>query len=128
VSATPDPSNELRLHPGWWARLEGEQLDLEALADALGDRSPVQIRQFDGRSHLRMAEFDRLDESADVETNGDGRQLVSLDGVEGRLTDAPGRLRFDPCRRPHPALRPTSQHTRRAGLAREAPTSALHNA
>jgi hypothetical protein len=28
----------------------------------------VQIRQFDGRYYLRMAEFDGLDESADVET------------------------------------------------------------
>jgi hypothetical protein len=68
VSATPDPNKDLRLHPGWWSRLEGEQLDQEALAEALGDRSPVQIRQFNGRYYLRMAEFDRLDESADVET------------------------------------------------------------
>ena len=64
----PDPNRELRLHPRWWARLEGEQPDLEALAEALGDRGPVQIRQLDGRYYLRMAEFDRLDESAEVET------------------------------------------------------------
>lgn len=61
-------NGELRLHPGWWARLEGEALDLEALAKAFGDESSVQVRKFDGRYYVRMAEFDGIPESADVET------------------------------------------------------------
>ena len=68
MTDTPDPNQELRLHPGWWARLEGEKLDLEALAGALGDRSPVQVRQLDGRYYMRMEEFDQINESGDVET------------------------------------------------------------
>ena len=63
-----DPNQELRLHPGWWARLDGETLDLEALAATLGDSSPVQVRQFDGRFYLRMAEFAQINESSDAET------------------------------------------------------------
>jgi hypothetical protein len=54
MTAASDPHEELRLHPGWWARLEGEKLDLGALVESLGDRSPVQIREFDGRYYLRM--------------------------------------------------------------------------
>jgi hypothetical protein len=68
MTDAPDPNRELRLHPGWCARLEGQEFDLEALAGAIGDQGPVQIRQFDGRYYLRMAEFDQLDESSDVET------------------------------------------------------------
>lgn len=68
VTATRDPNEELCLQPGWWARLVGEKLDLEGLCEALGDRSPVQIRQVNGHYYLRMEEFDRLNESADVET------------------------------------------------------------
>jgi hypothetical protein len=68
MTGESDPNQELRLHPGWWARLEGEALDLEALAGALGDRSPVQVRQFDGRYYLRMEEFDQIKGSGDVET------------------------------------------------------------
>jgi hypothetical protein len=63
-----NPNQELRLHPGWWARLDGETFDLEAVAGTLGDTSPVQVRQFDGRYYLRMAEFDQINESGDVET------------------------------------------------------------
>src|SRR6266487_2933486 len=68
MTASPDPSRELRLHPGWWARLEGQEFDLEALTGAVGDRGPVQIRRFDDRYYLRMAEFDELNEPSDVET------------------------------------------------------------
>src|SRR6266487_1155807 len=68
MTASPDPSRELRLHPGWWARLEGQEFDLEALTGAVGDRGPVQIRRFDDRYYLRLAEFDELNASSDVET------------------------------------------------------------
>jgi hypothetical protein len=80
MTDAPDPNQELRLHPGWWARLEGETFDLEPLAEALGDRSPVQIRQFDGRHYLRMAEFDQLTESGDVETRA-GEVLRIVNGA-----------------------------------------------
>ncbi len=63
-----DPSQELRLHPGWWARLEGQSLDLEALANAFTDTSSVRVRQFDGRYYMRTPEFDGLVKSGDVET------------------------------------------------------------
>ena len=68
MTDSPDANQELRRHLGWWARLEGEEFDLKGLAAALEDGSPVQIRQFDGRYYLRMAEFDQLNESGDVET------------------------------------------------------------
>lgn len=68
MTDAPDPNQELRLHRGWWARLDGEPLDLEALAEALGDRSTVQVCQFDGRYYMRMAEFDQINESGVVET------------------------------------------------------------
>lgn len=74
-----DPNQELRLHPGWWARLEGETVDLEALARVLGDRSRVQVRQFDGRYYMTMAEFDQLSESGDVETRA-GEVLRIVNG------------------------------------------------
>jgi hypothetical protein len=61
-------THELRRHPGWWARLEGDEFDLKALASTLDDRSPAQIHQFDGRYYLRIAEFDQFRESGDVET------------------------------------------------------------
>jgi len=80
VTATPDPNQELRLHPGWWARLEGEKLDLDALAEALGDSSPLQIRELDGRHYLRMADFDQVDESGDVETRA-GEVVRILNGA-----------------------------------------------
>lgn len=76
----PDPDQELRLHPGWWARLEGEKLDLEALAGVLGHRSRVQVRQFDGRYYMKMVEFDQLDESGDVETRA-GEILRIVNGA-----------------------------------------------
>jgi hypothetical protein len=78
MTEAPDLNQELRLHPGWWARLEGQEFDLEALAGALGDRCPVQIRQFDGRYYLRMAEFEQLSESGEVETRaGEVLRLVN---------------------------------------------------
>jgi hypothetical protein len=80
VNGTPDANQQLRRHPGWWARLEGEEFDLEALAGALGDRSPVQIRQFDGRYYLRMAELDELTDSGDVETRA-GEVLRTVNGA-----------------------------------------------
>jgi hypothetical protein len=67
MSATPDPNKELRLHPGWWARLEGEKLDLEGLVNALAEGSQVEIREFDGRYYLRTIDFEDIDESGDVE-------------------------------------------------------------
>ena len=63
-----DPNQELRLHPGWWARLEGQHFDLEVLAKALGDTSSVRVSEFDGRYYMRMAEFDTMDDSDAVET------------------------------------------------------------
>jgi hypothetical protein len=92
MTDAPDPNQELRLHPGWWARLEGEEFDLEALARALGDRSPVQIRQFDGRYYLRSAELDPLNESGDVETRV-GEVLRIVNGaarVQNGDTRGPG--------------------------------------
>jgi hypothetical protein len=80
MTDVPDPNQELRLHPGWWARLEGQEFDLKALAGALGDRSPVRIREFDDRYYLRMAEFDQLDESGDVETRA-GEVLRIVNGA-----------------------------------------------
>jgi hypothetical protein len=80
MTDAPDPNQELRLHPGWWARLAGGTFDLEALVGALGDRSPVQIRQFDHRYYLRMAEFDQLTESGDVETRA-GEVLRIVNGA-----------------------------------------------
>lgn len=80
MTTAPDANQELRLHPGWWARLEGQEFDLEALPGALGDHSPVQIRQFDGRYYLRMAEFDQLNESSDVETRA-GEILRIVNGA-----------------------------------------------
>jgi hypothetical protein len=68
VTETPDPNSELRLHPGWWARLEGEDLDLKALASGLGDESPVRVVLFDGRHYMWMTEFDTMDDSHAVET------------------------------------------------------------
>lgn len=67
MSATPDPNKELRLHPGWWARLEGEKLDLEGLVNALAEGGQVEIRELDGRYYLRTIDFEELDESGDVE-------------------------------------------------------------
>lgn len=67
MTETPDPNSELRLHPGWWARLEGEDLDLKTLASAFGDESPVRVVLFDGRYYLRMPEFDTMDDSHAVE-------------------------------------------------------------
>jgi hypothetical protein len=80
MTDAPDPNQELRLHPGWWARLEGERFDLEALAVALAGRSPMQVHQFDGRYYVRMAEFDQLNESADVETRA-GEVLRIVNGA-----------------------------------------------
>ncbi len=80
MTGAPDPNQEPRLHLGWWARLEGQTCDLEALAWALGDRSRVQVRQFDGRYYVRMAEFDQLDESGDVETRA-GEVLRIVNGA-----------------------------------------------
>lgn len=68
MTEAPRTNHELRGQPGWWARLEGDGFDVEALAAALDDRSPAQIRRFDGRYYLRMAEFDQIHDSGDVET------------------------------------------------------------
>jgi len=94
-----DPNQELRLHPGWWARLEGEKLDLEGLVKALGDGSPVEIREFDGRHYLRMADFDELDESGDVETRAvenvhilNGAARVQCDDSREVRVDAAARV------------------------------------
>jgi hypothetical protein len=68
MADSPDSNQELRLHPEWWARNESETCDLEALAGALGERSPVKVRELDGRYYMKMAEFDQINESGDVET------------------------------------------------------------
>lgn len=68
MTETPDPNHELRLQPGWWARLKGHDFDLEALANALGDSSPVRVRRFDGPYYMWMAEFDTVNDSDAVET------------------------------------------------------------
>lgn len=68
MTDTPDPNHELRLHPGWWARFEGQDLDLKALANAFGDLSPLRVRLFDGRHYMWMAEFDTMDDSPAVAT------------------------------------------------------------
>ena len=96
-----DPNQELRLHPGWWARLEGQQFDLEALAGALGDCSPVQIRQFDGRYYLRMGEFDQLNESGDVETRA-GEVLRVVNGAARVEYGDAREVRVDAAARVHP--------------------------
>ncbi len=80
MTEAPDANQELRLHPGWWARIQGEEFDLEGLDAALKDRSLVQVRQFDGRHYLRMAEFDQLNESGDVETRA-GEVLRIVNGA-----------------------------------------------
>jgi len=80
MTAPLDPNQELRLHPGWWARLDGEPFDLEALAGALGDRSAVQVVQFDGRYYMRMAELDQINDSGDVETRA-GEVLRVVNGA-----------------------------------------------
>ncbi|MDQ3381520.1 MAG: hypothetical protein M3546_14590 [Actinomycetota bacterium] len=76
----PNPNQELRLQPGWWARLDGETFELEALAGVLGRRSRVQVCQFDGRYYMKMAEFDQLNESGDVETRA-GEVLRIVNGL-----------------------------------------------
>jgi hypothetical protein len=101
MTDAPDPNQELRLHPGWWARLEGQEFDLEALAGALGDRSPVQIRQFDGRYYLRMAEFDQLNESGDVETRA-GEVLRLVNGAARVEYGDTREVRVDAAARVHP--------------------------
>jgi hypothetical protein len=103
MTEAPDPNRELRLrlHPGWWARLEGEEFDLTALAGALGDSSPVQIRRFDGRYYLRMAQFDQFNESSDVETRA-GEILRIVNGA-GRVEYGNSReVRVDAAARVHP--------------------------
>jgi hypothetical protein len=80
MTEAPDANQELRRHPGWWARLEGEEFDLEALAVALDDRSQVQIRRFDDRYYLGMAEFDQLDAPDDVQTRA-GEVLRIVNGA-----------------------------------------------
>lgn len=101
MTAAADPNEELRLHPGWWARLEGEKLDLDALADGLGDRGPVQIRRFDGRYYLRMAAFDRMDDSADVETRAN--ELLRIVNGAARVQHGDSReVRVDAAAQVHP--------------------------
>jgi len=67
-ASEPDPSAELRAHPGWWARLAGEALDLRTLAETEG-LPGVEVRTFDGRSYLRADEFQSAssEQSANVE-------------------------------------------------------------
>jgi hypothetical protein len=96
-----DSNRELRLHPGWWARLEGEELDLQGLAGALGRPQPVQIRKCDGRYYLRMAEFDQLDESGDVETRA--AEILRIVNGAARVQYGNSReVRVDATARIHP--------------------------
>lgn len=97
-----DTNQELRLHPGWWVRLDGEASDLEGLAGDLSGASPVEVREFDGRYYMRMVEFDRINESGDIETrasevlrvvNG-GARVQHGNNTEARV-DAVARVRPD---------------------------------
>jgi hypothetical protein len=57
------------LHPGWWARLVGEGLDLQTLADSV--RLPeVEVRSFDGRYYLCAEEL----QAATDEQSGDAER------------------------------------------------------
>jgi hypothetical protein len=80
VNDEPDPNAELRLHAGWWARLEGDKLDLETLAGAFGSESSAQVRWFDGHYYMRMSEFDSLEQSDAVETRA-GEVLRVVNGA-----------------------------------------------
>ncbi len=62
----PDRNTELRKHPGWWARLAGEALDLETLATSV--RLPtIEVRKLDDRYYLRADDFQDASESGEVE-------------------------------------------------------------
>jgi hypothetical protein len=67
--AAPDPNAELRKHPGWWARLSGEQLDLQVLAESV--RIPgLDVKKLDDHYYLGAEEL----QGASSEQTGDVRQ------------------------------------------------------
>jgi hypothetical protein len=71
-----DPNAELRQHPGWWAVLHGEALDLETLG-AL--RLPgVRIGLFDGRYYLSADEFAALPREQSAEVDRRATEIVRV--------------------------------------------------
>lgn len=64
AATTTDPNAELRKLPGWWARLAGERLDLDALV-ALRVKG-IEVRRLDDRYYLRAEAFADVGESSDV--------------------------------------------------------------
>lgn len=75
-----DANHDLRRHPGWWARLEGNEFDLAALAATLDASIPVRIQRFADRYYLRLGVFEQLHDSHEVETRA-GEVLRILNGA-----------------------------------------------
>lgn len=68
AEAEPDSNAELRRNSGWWARLAGDALDLQTLAESVR-LAAVQVRQLDGRFYLRADDLQGAssEQSGDVE-------------------------------------------------------------
>jgi hypothetical protein len=66
TSAGANAGDEDQLEPGWWARLHGEQLDLQALLTSVALEG-LQIRRRDDQYYLHSDDFDGIDASEAVE-------------------------------------------------------------
>jgi hypothetical protein len=79
TGSTPqrDANAELRQHPGWWAELQGEALDLQTLAGSV--RLPgVRIEFFDGRYYLVADEFAALPREQSAEVDRRATEIVRV--------------------------------------------------
>lgn len=98
AATATDPNAELRQLPGWWARLAGERLDLDAFV-ALHLQG-IEVRHLDGRYYLRAEAFADVGESSDVERVSE--EIVGVLNGAARVEHGNSReVRIDTATRVH---------------------------
>lgn len=98
AATATDPNAELRQLPGWWARLAGERLDLDAFV-ALHLQG-IEVRHLDGRYYLRAEAFADVGESSDVERVAE--EIVGVLNGSARIEHGNSReVRVDTATRVH---------------------------
>jgi hypothetical protein len=85
VAPQPDANRELRVRRGWWARLEGEELELLTLANEV-QLPDVDVEELDGRFYLWADAFQAIEEDQGVLVEGRAEEIVRVLNGAARIT------------------------------------------